>query len=62
MGTSTNMARCNDCEKKLGFDGADGFGVVLEWLSKDSAVDKIKETKCPVCGSDDWYFTDDMGQ
>ena len=56
------MARCNDCEKKLGFDGTDGFGVVLEWLSKDSAVDKIKETKCPVCGSDDWYFTDDMGQ
>jgi Zn finger protein HypA/HybF involved in hydrogenase expression len=62
MGTSVNMARCRDCEAKLGWEKAESFGIVLEWLSKDDAKKEIEKTKCPVCGSDKWYLTDEMGQ
>jgi Zn finger protein HypA/HybF involved in hydrogenase expression len=54
MGTAINWVRCNDCEED--------FDVVLEWKSKDSSLDEIKKTKCPKCGSENWYFTDRMGQ
>jgi len=54
MGIATNGARCNKCEEE--------FYLVLEWSSKEDAMKTIQNTKCPKCGSDDWSFTDEMGQ
>lgn len=54
MGTAVNGIVCNKCQTEN--------GIVLEWLSKYKAIEEIKKTKCGECGSDDWSFTDDMGQ
>ncbi len=54
MGTSINGTRCDNCGEE--------FSVVLEWLYKEDAVKEIEKTMCPNCESDNWYFTDDMGQ
>jgi len=54
MGISRNWCKCNKCEEE--------FDVILEWKLKESAIKLIENTKCPNCGSDDWYFTDEMGQ
>lgn len=54
VGTSVNWACCKQCEKT--------FGIVLEWKSRKSAIEEIKKTKCPECKSENWYFTDSMGQ
>lgn len=62
MGTTVNMAMCKDCETKDGWEKTESFCVVLEWLSKESAKAEIEKTKCPKCGSDNWYFTDGAGQ
>ena len=63
MSQLCNIARCKDCEQKSknkpfnwGEDAE--FCVVIEWLTKDEALKKIKGIKCPKCGSDNWYFTD----
>ena len=54
MGRSVNETYCNDCEEE--------FYIILEYLSKKDAIEEIKKTKCPKCGSDNWSFTDSMGQ
>jgi len=54
MGTSTNGATCRKCEEE--------FCVVLEWKSKQGAIEELQKTKCPKYGSDEWYLTDEMGQ
>ena len=54
MGTSINYAKCDDCFEE--------FGIVLEWTNKKGALEIINKTVCPNCGSDNWHFTDRMGQ
>ena len=68
MGIATNGAVCQDCSEKKckkcsnNWDEGGAFCLVIEWLSKENALKRIKETKCLCCGSDNWSFTDDMGQ
>lgn len=50
MSIMSNTAICRKCEKE--------FSVTLEWLSKEEAIEIIKNTVCPKCGSNDWYFAD----
>ena len=54
MGIAVNHARCKKC--------GDDIIVILEWRSKQEAIKEIQETKCTKCGSDEWSFTDNMGQ
>ena len=54
MGKSINSLNCNSCGEE--------FGIALEWENKKEALEKIEKKKCPKCKSDDWYFTDEMGQ
>ena len=63
MSQLCNIAKCKDCAEKSkdkAFNwGEDAeFCVVIEWLNKKKAIEKIKETKCPQCGGNNWYFTD----
>ena len=54
MGIALNGLKCNKCNEE--------FDIALEWRSKNVVIEKIKKTRCPKCGSNDFYFTDEMGQ
>lgn len=60
MSVSTLIATCRPCQKKAqdSLNPISEFGIVLEWKGKTEAMKEIENTKCPDCGSDDWYFTD----
>ena len=61
-------AKCRSCQERYAetskdknnpfFDDDADFGLVLEWKSKKDILEKVGETKCPKCGSEDWYLTD----
>lgn len=53
MGTSVNMANCKDCENKNGYES---FGIVLEWRSREKALDAIELARCPKCGGRNWLL------
>ena len=62
------IAKCRNCEENQAqtspdknnpfFNGDEEFGLVIEWLNKQEILKKVSETKCPTCGSEDWYLTD----
>jgi hypothetical protein len=54
MGCSTNGIKCYDC--------LSDNSISLEWRSKKNALKEIIDKKCSVCGSENWHFTDEMGQ
>ena len=57
MSQLCNIAKCKDCDAKNP-NGDNEFCVVLEWLKPEDIKKKIDETKCPNCGSKNWYLTD----
>ncbi len=57
MGVSTQIVKCKDCAEKDPLGGGE-FEVSLEWKTNKEAIKIIEETKCPICGSEYWYFTD----
>lgn len=42
--------KCDKCHED--------FDIVLEWLGKYEAIDKLKHINCPMCCNEDWHFTD----
>lgn len=65
MSQLCNLAICKNCEKKeinKPFNWGEGakFCIVLEFLTPNKAIEKIKKTKCPKCGSKNWIFTDSI--
>ena len=67
MSQQVLILKCHSCQEKQAsvavdknnpFFEEDDFGISLEWSTKQGAIEKIKNKKCPKCGSDDGYFTD----
>lgn len=57
MSELCNIAVCRDCENNPNVQDPE-FCIVLEYLNKEEIIKKIKETKCPECGSENWVLTD----
>jgi hypothetical protein len=66
MGTYCHIAVCHDCRDKEcdnemhdWFDAYDGtFSFPWEWYTREQAIAKITNLKCPCCGSQNWSLTD----
>ena len=68
MSQQVLIAQCSDCENKYAETSKDkndpygddnsSFGLVLEWKNKNEILKEIAKTKCPKCGSENWYLTD----
>lgn len=57
------VLQCRDCPKVAGgFMGAfpeeSEFYMDMEYYNKKSLLKAVQETKCPTCGSENWFMTD----
>jgi len=66
MGTRWHYAFCEDCRDKCQkkthhgefWDKDGSFGFVWEHMSKQDAIQHLKETVCPCCHSENWTLSD----